>query len=91
MSDSGKFTYESIQDTESVRDYVRSILTGLETGRITLASNGDEIVLEPAALLKFTVKARKKDDGTRLSIKLSWKDAGPVAPPAEGMQISTGS
>ncbi|MBF0552465.1 MAG: amphi-Trp domain-containing protein [Deltaproteobacteria bacterium] len=74
MSQNEKFEYESIQDNVSVRDFIQSLLDGIEHGRIILQSNEDEIIMHPNNLLKFTVKARKKEDQSRLNIKVSWKE-----------------
>ncbi|MBF0523490.1 MAG: amphi-Trp domain-containing protein [Deltaproteobacteria bacterium] len=75
MSQNEKFEYESIQDNASVRNFIQSLLDGIEQGRIILQSNEDEIIMHPNNLLKLSVKARKKDDQGRLNIKVSWKES----------------
>lgn len=73
MSDE-RFEYESFQDSESIKAYFQSLVEGLENGRIVLTSEGKEITLRPGPLLKFTVKAKKKDDSCKFSVKITWKE-----------------
>jgi amphi-Trp domain-containing protein len=73
MSDE-RFEYESFQDSESIKAYFQSLVEGLENGRIILSSEGKEIMLRPGPLLKFTVKAKKKDDSCKFSVKITWKE-----------------
>ncbi|MBD3237019.1 MAG: amphi-Trp domain-containing protein [Candidatus Eisenbacteria bacterium] len=75
MSDDKRFEYESIHDPQTITAYLQSVLEGIVQRRIVLTSDGDEIVLRPGNLLKLAVKAKRKDDTSRLSIKISWKDS----------------
>lgn len=70
-----KFVFDSLQDSETIRDFLSSLTDGFEKGSIVLSTNGDEIVLAPAGMLNFMVKAKKKGNENKLSIKISWKDA----------------
>lgn len=74
MEKDREFEYEALQDAEIIRDFIQSLLKGLEEGRINLSANGDEISLEPSRLFKLSVKARKKGQKSKLSMALSWKD-----------------
>lgn len=74
MSQEEKFFFESLQDPDSIKDYLASLIEGIESGRIVLATNGDEMTLNTPDLLKFTLKAKRKSETSKLSIKLSWKD-----------------
>ncbi len=69
-----KFVFDSLQDSESIRIFLQSLTEGFEKGSITLSTNGDTIELAPHGLLSFTVKAKKKDSTSKLSIKIGWKD-----------------
>ncbi|GAB7023119.1 amphi-Trp domain-containing protein [Salidesulfovibrio brasiliensis] len=68
-----KFLFDSLQDCESIGDFLGSLTEGFRKGDIALATNGDEIVLRPEGLLNFTVKAKKKGNENKLSIKINWK------------------
>lgn len=90
MSSSNTFNYESIQDTGSIKDFIKSLLNGLDNGKVYFASNGDEIELHPSDMLKFSVKAKKKGQTGKISIKISWKEDGdnPEGPDAS-IQVSS--
>lgn len=74
MSDNDKFVFESLQDPAAISGYLQSLIEGIDGGRINLATNGDEITLHPSGLIKITVKAQKKPQSSKLTLKLSWKD-----------------
>ena len=69
-----KFFFESLQDSETIKSYLESIIDGIAHKRITLSTDGENITMNPKGLLKLTIKARKKADKNRLSIKISWTD-----------------
>ena len=74
MTQIGRFDYESYQDLKTIQKFLASLVDGLKTGKILLSSGNDEMVLEPKDLLRFRVKAKKKETYTKLDIKLSWKE-----------------
>jgi amphi-Trp domain-containing protein len=75
MADEQRFEFESLQDVETIRAFLESLIEGFEKGRITLSSEDKEIELNPNTLLKFNVKARKKPNArNQLNIKISWKE-----------------
>lgn len=71
-----KFSYDSIQDIESVKRYFNSLLESMENRRIILKSENKEIVLKIDELFHFTVRASKKGRENKLSIKMSWTSKG---------------
>ncbi len=75
MSGNKRFEFESFQDPATLREQLASILDGLAKGQVRLATEDQEIVLTPGPLLKVSVKAKRKEDESRLSVKISWKDA----------------
>ncbi len=77
MSESKRFEYESYQTPAEAKEQFLSILDGLENGRIFLATEGQDIVLIPQSLLRVSIKAKRKDDESRLVFKITWKDAKP--------------
>ncbi len=70
------FNFESFQDADSIQDFLESLMEGMAAGRITLSSGDETIELAPAELLHFQVKAGKKRDESRISLRISWKDSG---------------
>jgi amphi-Trp domain-containing protein len=76
MADEQRFEFESLQDVQTIRSFLESLIEGFEKGRITLATEDREIDLHPEDLLKFNVKARKKPNASnQLQIKISWKES----------------
>ncbi|QGY38640.1 amphi-Trp domain-containing protein [Pseudodesulfovibrio cashew] len=78
-----KFVFDSLQDTDTIKDFLVSLTDGFERESITLSTNGDTIELNPNGLLSFTVKAKRKGAENKLSIKISWKDAAGEKPAEE--------
>ncbi len=74
MAEYGNFQYESYQDLQTIQKFLESLKDGFERGKIAFRSGDDEIFLEPMDLLKFSVRAQKKDDKCKLQIKISWKE-----------------
>lgn len=73
MSDE-KFVFDSLQDCETIKDFLSSLTDGFDKGVITLSTNGDTVELQPQGLLNFVVKAKKKGNASKLSVKIAWKD-----------------
>jgi amphi-Trp domain-containing protein len=73
MAEYGSFEYESYQDLETIQKFLESLTQGFAKEQIVLSSGDDTIELQPKNLLKFSVSAKKKEDKTKLSIKISWK------------------
>lgn len=69
-----KFVFESMQDAQSIKVFLEALMEGFEKQKVVLASNGDTIELVPSGLLEFSVKARRKGDSSKLSIKVAWKE-----------------
>ncbi|MCJ2164401.1 MULTISPECIES: amphi-Trp domain-containing protein [unclassified Pseudodesulfovibrio] len=69
-----KFIFDSLQDSDTIKAFLQALTEGFDKGSITLDTNGDEIHLSPKGLLSFTVKARKKGNENKLSIKIAWKE-----------------
>jgi amphi-Trp domain-containing protein len=89
MATDDKFEFESVQDTQSIRDYLQSVIDGIDSGKIVLSTEGNELELHPDSLLKFEVKAKKKGEATKLSIKLSWRQPAAEADSEETISISS--
>jgi amphi-Trp domain-containing protein len=73
MAEYGSFEYESYQDLETIQKFLKSLTQGFAKEQIVLSSGDDTIELQPKNLLKFSVSGKKKEDKTKLSIKISWK------------------
>jgi len=69
-----KFFFESFQDSETIKSYLESLIRGIAQKKIVLSTDGEDITLHPNGLLKLTVKAKKKSNKNRLSLKMAWTD-----------------
>ena len=74
MTADGKFDFDSVQDGKSIQAFLAALTEGFGKGRVTLRSDTEEIVLTPAPLVAFSVKAKRKDGESKMTIKISWKD-----------------
>ncbi|MDP3427818.1 MAG: amphi-Trp domain-containing protein [Humidesulfovibrio sp.] len=73
MGHDQRFVFESMQDAQSIRKYLEAVMEGLDKGRLVVTTGAEEFVLEPAGLLNFTVKARRRGGEGRLSLAITWK------------------
>ncbi|UZP67109.1 amphi-Trp domain-containing protein [Desulfovibrio mangrovi] len=86
-----KFAFESMQDTQSIKVFLESLIQGFENGKVTLAAHGDRIELAPEGLLAFTVKARRYGDSSKLTIKIGWKESHTKPDSADNeLSVTTG-
>ncbi len=67
-----KFSMESLEDPKHVTNYLRSVIDGIEKGRIVLAADDNELILYPGSLLKFSIMGKSSSHRGNLSINLSW-------------------
>ncbi len=74
MAEYGRFEYASYQDLETIQKFLESLTQGFAKEQIVLSSGDDTIELQPKNLLKFSVSAKRKENKTKLSIKISWKE-----------------
>jgi len=88
MTHDGKFEFDSVQDEKSIQAFLAALTEGFGKGRVVLRSEADEITLAPGALMSFAVKAKRKDGESKMTIKISWKDAkSPIATGERTIQV----
>ncbi|MFP4167764.1 MAG: amphi-Trp domain-containing protein [Desulfonatronovibrionaceae bacterium] len=75
MSKENKFSHESIQDSQSIKQFLEALEEGLEKGTMHLSNQTESIDLFPQGLLKFSIKAKRKDETNKISLKIEWKDS----------------
>lgn len=71
--DDKEFIHESLQDTESIINYLNALGEGFQHGKLLLTRDSEEFVLETPKLLKFDLRAKEKSDAGQIVIKISWK------------------
>ncbi|WP_051328354.1 amphi-Trp domain-containing protein [Desulfatirhabdium butyrativorans] len=74
MSEMEKFDYEAVQDRETMRQYLNTLIEGIENGKILLRSEKESVLLAPTELIRFSLKAKRKPGKSKITIKLSWND-----------------
>ncbi len=74
MAANEQFEYDSLQDNQTIIRYLQALIEGFEKGKIMFNSDDEKVELYPNNLLQFNVKVRKKDDKSKFSMKISWKD-----------------
>ena len=89
MSHDEQFEHESLQDADSIAQYLGALIEGFRNGRISLSSDSDELVLTPDPLMQFSVKARKKGNKNKLSLKIQWKESKLKKGEESGISIGT--
>lgn len=85
----GEFELESIQDRPSIRRWIHSVVSGMESGNIMFSSDRESVTLMPLDRMRLTIKSRKKKHKSKLTIKLSWNDEN--NPPSSPIAKDTGS
>lgn len=72
--DEGTFKHDSLQDRESVQQYLHVLQQAFASGSLRLRMGEKTLELEPGEMIEFTLEAKKKGDRRKLSLKFSWKD-----------------
>lgn len=92
MSQKGKFSYESIQDSEILLTYLKALVRGFESGSMRFSVKDEEIELHPAGLIHFAVDAKAKRGRMKLALKFAWRE-GDDDPRhgAEALTVETGN
>ena len=68
------FRHESLQDRISIEQYLEALNSGFSSGQLKFSNEDGEIVLKPRGLVNFEVRASRKQDRAKLTLKFSWKD-----------------
>ncbi len=87
MAQKGKFSYESLQDSQTLLTYLRALVKGFESGTMRFSVKDEEIVLHPSGLIHFGVEAKAKRGRMKLALKFAWREGEDE--PGEGTDILT--
>lgn len=69
-----KFNFKSIQDAESVKRYLESLINAIENKKIKLSSESQEVELNLADLFRFSIRVKKRERENKITIKIAWDD-----------------
>jgi amphi-Trp domain-containing protein len=67
------FRHDSLQDSQSIQDILKSLSSGLAKGKITFTDEEDKIVMKPDGLLDLKLTASQEDSRNSISMKISWQ------------------
>ena len=74
MSSINEFKHETLQDSNSIAEYLKVLKDGFDSGELVFRNDKEQILLKPEGMVQLEVKAKKKDRKAKLSIKFSWKE-----------------
>jgi amphi-Trp domain-containing protein len=83
------FRHESLQDAGSIHGILKSILKGIEQGKVTFRDEDDEIVMEPEGLLRLRLKASQDENRRSINIRVSWQVADEVEKRKGSLTVSS--
>ena len=70
----GEFDLEILQDCESIVKYLHALSEGFTKNQIVLGGKKKQILFEPKGLIKFKVKARRRNGENKIVIKFAWEE-----------------
>jgi amphi-Trp domain-containing protein len=71
---SAEFKHESLQDSKSIADYLKSLLEAIEAGHLELQDDDGQLTLHPSGLLGLELRAQRRGGHARLVLALSWTE-----------------
>ncbi len=69
---SDTFEHESLQDKDSIINYLKAISDGFKKGRIQFSDEEDELTLTPETMANLRIRAQQSKKSQELRIKISW-------------------
>lgn len=87
-----QFSYESLQDRESIVKYLSALNDGFAAGQLLFGSKQKQLALSPQGLIKFDVEGKRKDGEVKLKLKFSWKEESrPITDAEDGSFVIKGT
>lgn len=72
-----RFRHESLQDSKTIRAYLKAILKGLDQGELVFSDDESSITLKPQGLLNLKVVASEDADKNQFELRVSWANHEP--------------
>lgn len=86
-----EFDHESLQDRESLAQYLQIVTQGFQDGRLAVSSRNGDMALEPRGLIRFELRATQRPDRGRLTLRFTWKPSkDEQLPSGEDLKITPG-
>jgi amphi-Trp domain-containing protein len=67
------FRHESLQDSKTIQEFLKSITQGIGKGKLTFSDEGGELLMEPEGLLNLKVTASEDEARHRINIRITWQ------------------
>lgn len=67
------FRHESLQDTKTIQEILKSITKGIAKGKLAFSDEDGELVMEPEGMLNLKVTASQDELRHRLNIRITWQ------------------
>lgn len=67
------FRHESLQDSKTIQELLKSITEGIGKGKLTFSDEGGELLMEPEGLLNLKVTASEDEARHRINIRITWQ------------------
>lgn len=67
------FRHESLQDSRTIQELLKSITQGIGKGKLTFSDEGGELLMEPEGLLNLKVTASQDEARHRIDIRITWQ------------------
>jgi len=71
------FQHESVEDRDSVIQYLEMLSDGFRKGAIEFCSDREMITLKPSGLVHLEIKVKNQQQKSKLSLKITWKGQPP--------------
>ena len=67
-----RFKHESIEDSETIVNYLNALREGFENGALLFCSDDRRLVLKPHGLINLDVETKRKGHEVKLNLKFKW-------------------
>jgi len=67
------FRHESLQDSKTIKDILKSLTDGLASGRLSFSDADDSIELRPKGLMNLKITASQEDNLNKVNIRITWQ------------------
>lgn len=74
MKQHTRFVHESLQDMDSIEDFLKSISKAFGSGELVLEDEDGQLSIKPGGLLLLKITASEEDDRNRLNIRITWQN-----------------
>lgn len=89
MVTKNEFQHESVQDNETISQYLKALMDGFATRQIMFDTSEKQMVLHPNNLIEFEIKAKQKNGKNKVSLKFAWKDVPIDQQEGKSLEISS--